>query len=161
MWLGKSSGEYWGGPPGIPSFNLTMVISGRILSEWQGSIKEMEMSTSHSSPSDPVTPQEYCHVALTVVVAISNPHGYFSIFSDSKPELWPWVVLGVMEWDVTQLFDQIKNRHPTTDADPGEDHDFQKYFPNLRLGSQDEPCIVKDIHGHILLWYLPYIYSQH
>jgi len=83
MWLGKSSGEYWGFPPGKPSFNVTRVISGRILSEWQGSIKEMETLASNSSPLDPVTPQEFRHVALTVAVAISNPRGYFSIFANS------------------------------------------------------------------------------
>jgi len=66
----------------------------------------------------------------------------------------------VTEWDVTRLFDRIKNRHPTTDADPAEDRDLQKYFLNPSLGSQDEPCVVKDVHGRILLWYLPDIYSQ-
>lgn len=78
-----------------------------------------------------------------------------------QTELWLHTVLGVAEWDVTRLFDRVKNRRPRIDADPAEDRDLEKYFHNPKLGHLDEPCIVKDIHGRILLWYLPDIYAQH
>jgi hypothetical protein len=69
--------------------------------------------------------------------------------------------LDVTEWDVTRLFDRVKNRRPRIDADPAEDADLGKYFVNPRLGHLDEPCIVKDLHGRILVWHLPDIYAQH
>jgi len=70
-------------------------------------------------------------------------------------------LLGVAEWDVSRLSDRVKNRRPRTDADPAEDSDLAKYFINPELGHLDEPCIVMDVHGHIILWYLPGIYALH
>jgi hypothetical protein len=78
-----------------------------------------------------------------------------------QTELWQHTVLGVVEWDVTWLFDPVKNRHPHTDTHATKDYGLEKYFLNLRLRHLDEPCPVKDIHEWIPLWYLPDIYTQH
>ena len=41
----KSSSEYQRGPAGIPTMDHTRVISARMLSEWQGCIKNIRTST--------------------------------------------------------------------------------------------------------------------
>ena len=41
------------------------------------------------------------------------------------------------------------------DIPPSEQEKREKYFDEIQLGIQTQPCIVVDRFGRIILWYLP------
>jgi hypothetical protein len=65
------------------------------------------------------------------------------------------------QWDVSRFSDRVKNKRPRADAEPAEDLDLAKYFVNPKLGHFEMPCTILDLHGCIMLWYLPGIYPLH
>jgi hypothetical protein len=51
---------------------------------------------------------------------------------------------------------------PRADGDTStEDANLAKYFKNPQLGDLDEPATILDRHGHIMVWYLPQIFSMY
>jgi hypothetical protein len=69
---------------------------------------------------------------------------------------------GKVKWDVARLADRVKNAHLYADGNTtAEDARLAKYFENPQLGNLNEPATILDCHGHIMVWYLPYIFSMY
>ena len=50
----------------------------------------------------------------------------------------------------------MKNTRPKANGEEAdEDIKLGKYFTNPELGYIDEPATVVDLHGNIMVWYLP------
>jgi hypothetical protein len=61
---------------------------------------------------------------------------------------------------VERLADRVKNPRPDTEKGTSiEDDRLAQYFENPQFGEFDEPATIIDDHGHIMLWYLPLIFS--
>jgi hypothetical protein len=97
-------------------------------------------------------------VAFTVALAIANPSEPFLLLLRFASYLGFGVVKTNL--DVTRLAERVKNVRPRADGDTSaEDARLSKYFQLLELGQADMPTLVLDIHGRIMVWYLPRIFS--
>jgi hypothetical protein len=56
------------------------------------------------------------------------------------------------------MADRVKNTRPHTGDISAENSHLAKFFRNPMFGHFDEPSTVLDMHGRIMLWYLPYIF---
>jgi hypothetical protein len=62
---------------------------------------------------------------------------------------------------VTRLADFVKNSPVTSDGQPaGNDLTISKYFSNANFGRLDEPCVIVDRHGHVIVWHFPGILTK-
>jgi hypothetical protein len=59
--------------------------------------------------------------------------------------------------DANRLATRVKNIKDDSDAD---NEKLLKFFEKIRIGHVNEPATVVDIHGSILVWYLPDILTQ-
>jgi hypothetical protein len=65
-------------------------------------------------------------------------------------------------WNVERLADRVKNTRPQSENGTSvEDDRLAKYFENPPFGEFTEPATVLDRYGHIILWYLPLIFSRY
>ena len=83
----------------------------------------------------------------------------YVIFFWQSNTFWNLFSIDSTGWDIARLADCIKSGRPkeTTEGDENEDARLEKYFQNPKLGYIDKPATVVDIHGCIVLWYLPNI----
>jgi hypothetical protein len=66
-----------------------------------------------------------------------------------------------VEWDVERYSDHTKNSRPTTSEQiSSADQQLEKYFPKAHWGRSDEPGVLIDCQGRILVWHLPGILSR-
>jgi hypothetical protein len=66
------------------------------------------------------------------------------------------------DWDVNRFAERVKNSRPGVNGDNlAEDTRLAKFFVNPEFGDMDEPCTILDRYGHIMVWYLPHIFSPH
>jgi hypothetical protein len=105
---------------------------------------------------DNVSNQELYRVALTIAFALSNPRE----FGLSSPQDYRLIlVIDKTSWDAARMADRVKNTRPHTDGGVlAEDLRLAKFFRNPLFGHFDEPSTVLDMHGRIMVWYLPFIF---
>jgi hypothetical protein len=69
-------------------------------------------------------------------------------------------MLGRMEWDVERLADHVRTRR-AAGLEPREElmmeENLRIFFPQAEPKLSSEPSTVIDMHGNILVWYLPRI----
>ena len=64
-----------------------------------------------------------------------------------------------MEWDIERLLDRIKLTRVQVGSAVDEGLAMEKglsdYFPQAKTARFSEPCVIVDVHGCIMVWYLP------
>jgi hypothetical protein len=66
-----------------------------------------------------------------------------------------------VDWDVERFLDRIKTTQIQLDNIEDEparlEERLRKFFPESERNKLSQPTVVVDVHGRILLWYLPSI----
>ncbi len=73
----------------------------------------------------------------------------------------------MLPWAVTAYVEKVPGSTLVPPKDPNppemsaaEIEKFQKFFDDSVIAHQNEPCIIIDLYGRIVLWYLPQIICQ-
>jgi hypothetical protein len=106
-----------------------------------------------------VTCNELKRIVLTVASAVLNPgmSRLFTLLPSSPAAPWPVRVT----FDVERFADRIKNSRVTNHEQvTSELERLSKFYTPEDGGVHEEPMVVVDCHGRILLWYLPEVLSQ-
>jgi hypothetical protein len=94
--------------------------------------------------------------ALTIAYAIANPCKS-QCYSMVQFQIFPHT--DETGWDATRFAAHIKNYRPTAShGDDDESTRLAKFFHNPNLGNMEDPAVVIDLQGRILVWYLPHIF---
>jgi hypothetical protein len=104
----------------------------------------------------PVSKEEIERIVLTVAFAVMNS-GELGLCSFNRSSLC-FVV--TVNWDVDRFTSKV-NAGIFVDNERLDNELvwLRKYFELPRLGRSDEPATIVDLHGRILVWYLPDILS--
>lgn len=99
-------------------------------------------------------------IIATVVAAVLNPGELVSFDVDAMTNAFIDPNLTVrLEWDADRYSQKVKGT-PKPGHISQNESDLSKYFKPYQLGRfQKVPKTVVDLHGKILLWYLPDIFQ--
>lgn len=61
----------------------------------------------------------------------------------------------MLPWDADRLEEKAKDTREDEGEESASNIKLWEYFEQVSLGEKEEPCVIVDCHGRILLWYLP------
>ncbi|OJA15212.1 hypothetical protein AZE42_13751 [Rhizopogon vesiculosus] len=100
-------------------------------------MQSIPADSQSSGGSSPVKEDEIDRAAVIIAYAIANPY--------------------CVPWDVDRYAKKVKS--PSSQKGVTEWERLAKVFEMTKLGRISEPATIVDIHGKILVWYLPNIMS--
>ncbi len=122
-----------------------------------------EFSVKDVDPHQPPNDAELKFMACKVVSAFLRPSEFNWCI------IWlPFISFQVMlPWAVTAYAEKVPGSTTVPPGTPNppemsatEIEKFKKFFDDATIAHQNSPCIVIDLYGRIVLWYLPEIICQ-